>query len=85
MTFEKYVGKKGIFAICTGGYTIWLIVGGYFDFLKFLFPEFFGSYSQLGTPFPFIMALPFIVIAWLVIIARFLTKYIKKSHKKIEQ
>ena len=70
MTFQKFLGKKGIFAICTGGYLLYL---------------FFGWVTGMGTPFPFSGIIYIIVLVWIIVIINFLIRYGLKSRKKIKQ
>ncbi len=58
---------KGIFAICTAGYVLYLL---------------FGWISGLGNPFPFNLVLPIIILAWIIIILNFVIRYARKSHMK---
>ena len=70
MTFNKFLGKKGIFAICTAGWFVYMLI---------------GWISGLGTPFPYSLVLPAIILAWIVIILRFLIMYGLKSRRKVKQ
>ena len=66
MTFQKYIGKKTIFAIITV-FAVW--------YVHYRTGDVFDPY------FPFQVIIPPFALAWIVIISVFLIRYVKKSHK----
>ena len=65
MTFQKYVGRKTIFAIIS------IIIIFYLLF----------RYGSFDFPFPFQLVIPILVLAWLIIGLIHLIKYARSQHK----